>query len=89
VNAENKQTNNDKNAAVVNNVSISLNDGMCKEVVICGLRVHACLDTGSHVTFICERIYRELKSPALSRAQLSLIGLGQAEVNPLGYSSHN
>jgi len=75
VNAGDKQTNNDKNAAIVNSVSISLNDGMCKEV-ICGLRVHACLNTDSRVTFICERIYRELKSSILNSAQLSLIGLG-------------
>lgn len=83
--AENKQTNNDKSATAVNSISVTLNDDICKEVIIGDLRVRACLDTGSRVTFISEKIYRELKEPTLSNAQLSLVGFGQAEVKPLEY----
>lgn len=62
-----------------------LNEGVCKEVAIQNLKISACFDTGSRVTFIREKIYRQLKSPILSSARLSLIGLGQAEISPLGY----
>ncbi|XP_011688730.1 PREDICTED: uncharacterized protein K02A2.6-like [Wasmannia auropunctata] len=87
-NTRGKQTNNGKNndkSAAVNSISISSNDDMCKKILIGDLEIRACLDTGSRVTFICERIYRELKAPTLNSAQLSLVGFGQAEVNPLGY----
>lgn len=62
-----------------------LNEGVCKEVAIQNLKIPGCFDTGSRVTFIREQIYRQLKSPILSSARLSLIGLGQAEISPLGY----
>lgn len=62
-----------------------LNEGVCKEVVIQNLKICPCFDIGSRVTFIREKIYRELKAPILSSARLSLIGLGQAEISPLGY----
>ena len=80
-----KQRYDDKKEATVNNVGISLNEGVCKEVVIRDLKIRAFLDTGSRVTFIRERIYHELQSPTLSKDQISLFGLGQTEVSPLGY----
>ena len=36
------------------------------------------------MTFICERIYCELKEPTVS-TQLSLVRFDQAEIKPLGY----
>lgn len=68
----------------VNNITASVNNKMCKNILVNDVKLEALIDTGSHVTLIRNIAYGRIGSPSFKYNSIRLTGFGRNEVKTLG-----